>query len=445
MTTKDYGAYSLVISTSAIISTFSFQWLSISLGRFYPAHLTNPAPLFQTINRLFWFASVGTTVVLGIVMVFPETTGLKPELVLIVACIVIMQGRFGLGLQLTNALGKPLQYGLVSCLKSFVTLLVSAALIYAGTGLQGVLAGVLVGFGIASVLFNPKSMLLPIFGKPDWRLAKQIFRYGFPFTWTLLAIMVVDFADRFIINKYLGVERVAPYAAAYDFTQYAIGMIVNVLFLSSFPAIVTAFESGGAASAQKQMRVLGQGFLFVAPVAVAGLWVLSNDVAHVVFGSAIRQEAAQVMPWIALAVMVAGFKSFYLDIAFQLTHATRLQAATAIVMAAINLGLNFVLIPLYGSLGAAWATLAAFFAGSVVSAYFAARIFPLPDMWRDSGKTALALLPMVSVLLMTPVLGTVVGLVGKLLLGAGIYLATAWLLNLCECRVMVARILTRPV
>jgi len=75
---------------------------------------------------------------------------------------------------------------------------------------------------------------------------------------------------------------------------------------------------------------------------------------------------------------VAGIKAFHLDMAFHLARQSRWLVITSTVAALANVALNLLLIPHYGILGAAWATLAAFAVAALASGLFGRNAFSMP-------------------------------------------------------------------
>jgi O-antigen/teichoic acid export membrane protein len=88
-------------------------------------------------------------------------------------------------------------------------------------------------------------------------------------------------------------------------------------------------------------------------------------------------SAAPVIPVIAVSVMFSGmFVIVALGISLQ--RKTWLVAIFITISALLNVGLNIVLIPLYGSMGAAVATLIAYIALAVITYCVNQRIYPVP-------------------------------------------------------------------
>ena len=113
---------------------------------------------------------------------------------------------------------------------------------------------------------------------------------------------------------------------------------------------------------------------------VAALALLLPDVLIFVSRKVAYHAAAPVVPVIVLAFLFQGF--FLLSsIGITITKEARYYPMITAFAAALNIGLNFALIPGFGIMGSAWATVAGYalmaFAGAVISN----RLYPIPIRW----------------------------------------------------------------
>jgi O-antigen/teichoic acid export membrane protein len=91
--------------------------------------------------------------------------------------------------------------------------------------------------------------------------------------------------------------------------------------------------------------------------------------------------AAKAVPALAYSsVFFAGF--IVVTIGVGRTRQTQFNWIAATLAALLNVGLNFWLIPAYGMVGAAWATLAAYVLLMVVRTWNAQHVYPVPYQWR---------------------------------------------------------------
>lgn len=431
---EEYGGYVLGITITTIASSFLFQWLNAAIGRFYSKYLADPDKLMAVAVRGFWTSTVVAALLFLGALPFHEVFGVSPALVGILFLITVALGLHTLALQVANAQGAPVRYGLLSWAKGGGTLLAGFVLISYGFSDRGALLGFLAGLLFAVLAFAPIPWMRTKLGSEEKRLSAEMFRYGLPLTLNFLAILIVDVADRFMIGKMLGAAHVAPYAVAYDLVQQTVGPVMNVLFLTAFPLIVKAFEGEGDEPTQIRLHTLGSRLVGLGlPVAV-GIGFLASDIAEIVFGNDYRQVAGVIMPWLAAAIFVGAFKSYFLDVVFQLRHATKYQGYIAILMAAVNILLNLLLLPHYGVIAAAWATLAAFSVGALASWIMGKSVFLLPALGVTFWQSALACACMCGVMCSIPSSSGITWLLAKISVGIVTYAAMAWALDVAGFR-----------
>ena len=128
------------------------------------------------------------------------------------------------------------------------------------------------------------------------------------------------------------------------------------------------------------------GLLIVLGYVALGVAVLGRDLLSALVGEAFLSGAI-VVPVLACAVLLYQAQAIF---RIGLLKKKQTGAVSGIAAAAVvlNLVLNFVLIPWYGMLGAAWATLLAQFAHVLLTLRYSQRAYGVPFEW---GRMAAAL------------------------------------------------------
>ena len=428
---SEFGAYALGISISTVMSTTLFQWIGMAHSRFYNPNSEDSSEIISVVANGFWIA-FGFAAIIFLAMASIHTVlGVSPEMIGIIFLITVSLGRHTLALQIANTNNSLLAYGGLSWLKSASALLFGFVLIQSGVfSATGALVGLLIGLIFAVIIFDPNPGLYLKRGKVDQSIFKNMISYGLPLTLNYLAIVIVDFADRLMIGVMLGMGHVAAYSVAYDLTQQLIGPVMSVLFLTAFPKIVLVYENEGDKASRLLLNILGSRLVVIGLPITVGLGVLAGEVSEVIFGSEFSSDAASVMPWIALAIFLATFKNYFLDVPFQLRKNTKIQVYIATLMAIVNIILNLFLLPRFGVISAAWSTFAAFSVGAIASWLIGKLLFPLPDLrlvfFGSFGASAL----MAVFLHLLPPAEGFIWLIGKVIVGTFIYGTLAWLFNL---------------
>lgn len=371
LTPEQYGRYALGISAANVISALGFQWLNVSVGRFYSSRSISPARLLDAAYR--YATCVGAIVVLGALALAGSAalTHIAPTFILATAGLGVALGFHNLHMQILNADQNALRYGWLTASRAWLALALALAAVWCGWQATGALAGVAVGSAVAVILLGARRRdLRTVQDNAEENIGNKLLRFGLPLSLSYLSIVTLDSVDRFMLNHWRGEAAVGAYGAAFDLIQQTMGATLNVLYLAAYPRVVAAWEQDGAPAARAMLRPLRFAMLIVAPLAVLLFACLSSDIAHLVLGANIAGPAAEVMFPLALAVAFSGMRAFCFDIALHLRQSTRMQVLMTAMMAVVNLALNLLLIPRFGPMGAAWASACAFGCGMVASLWF---------------------------------------------------------------------------
>ena len=133
-------------------------------------------------------------------------------------------------------------------------------------------------------------------------------------------------------------------------------------------------------------------------------------------------------------IFIGAFKSFYLDLVFQSRNATKYQGYIAILMVVVNIVLNLILLPIYGAVAVAWATLAAFMVGALSSWVLGRSLNTLPSLGKDFLGSACATATMVFVLHLLPSSSGTIWMSFKISVAIITYALLAWALDVAGFR-----------
>lgn len=434
LSAEQYGLYALGMAGIGLCGSVLFQWIAVAVSRFYAAHMAEPDALLTEAYRLLLRIALFGLAITAIYALWSPMPAVSPLLAVAIGAGAIAMGLHSLGLQVANARGQPLRFGLLTASRGAFGLAAAVAFVVAGFGGAGAVFGVALACVLSVAIFGGWRQTRVRYDNP--KLRRQMVAYGLPLTLTYLATMVLDVSDRFMIAWWLGAPAVAGYAAAYDLTQQIVGAIMNVLFLAAYPRVVAAWEADGATAASQAMLPLSRAILLGTPLIIGIFIGWASDISQMIFGSAIRSDAAQIIPWVAFAIAVGCLKSYFLDIAFQLAKVTYMQVRITIAMAILNVILNLLLMPKFGVVGAAMATTAAFLVGAILSWLCGRRIGIYPTRPRDVISMLVTLSTIIIAMHFSPTTsyGIAFDAAIRLLFGLAAYAATVSITDLAGAR-----------
>lgn len=434
---EEYGRYALVVAGVGFFNVFFFHWLRLSLLRFLPAYLENPRPLLSTVLAGFIVLALLTGVA-GLLLAWLWPDPIWRGLIFLAVPLLWVQAWFELNLELARSRLQPVRYGLMSGVKAVSALTIGVLAVLWGLGAYGPLLGLLAG------------MLLAVFlwGWLEWRgafshssrsLLGELLRYGLPLTATSALGFVVSMSDRFLIAWFLGEGPAGMYAAAYDLGYQTLTLLMTVVNLAAYPLAVRALEQRGLEAARQQLRQNATLLLSVAFPAAVGLSLLAPNVTGVLLGEGFREEAARLLRWVALAILLSGVRVFHFDLAFQLGRHTLGQVWVVGAAALLNFVLNLLWIPIFGLLGAAYATFAAYLLALLLSIALGRRVFPVPIPYQDGLKITLASVLMGLLLWPSLKYQGLYALVAQVMVGSLAYVVLVGLFNVGGYRTKLLR------
>lgn len=197
--------------------------------------------------------------------------------------------------------------------------------------------------------------------KFDGYFAKSLLKESWPLIISGIGVMFYMRIDQIMIEKYIGHEAVGLFSAAVRLSE-TIYFIPTIICSSLFPALVAAKNLGGDEFSRKSAMLFELMTLLAITTAIP-VTILSSWIINVTFGAhyAAASEVLQIHIWAGIFVFlgVAGGRWLIVEkLAIQSMYRT-------ITGAFCNIGLNFLLIPKFGIIGAAYSTLISQFIASV--------------------------------------------------------------------------------
>lgn len=224
-------------------------------------------------------------------------------------------------------------------------------------------------------------MLMPVIRQFKISINPALWRsmmvYAIPLLFAGFAGAVNEAADRQLL-KYLLPEdeafsQLGVYGACYKLS------IFMTLFIQAFrygaePFFFSYFKYENAR--QVYARIMDY-FLLAMCVIFVGLNVFLEPIARIFLPNPAYREGLFVVPILLLANLFLGLY-LYLSVWYKLSDQTKYGAYISLFGAFLTIVLNIWWIPLWGYVGAAWATLAAYGAMMMISYFLGQRKFPIP-------------------------------------------------------------------
>ncbi len=238
---------------------------------------------------------------------------------------------------------------------------------FLGMGIKGIFVANLIASVFSFLAVMPEILRYYNF-RVDFDFLKKILKFGLPYLPASMAAMLVQVADRPILLELQGKEAVGIYSA-----NYKLGIFM-MLFVSMFQYAWQPFYLNNAKekNAKEIFAKVMTIFLTVAALIWITLSLFIDDIVRIpiLHGRYFIGEkywaGTFIVPMILLAYVFNGV-NVNLQAGFYIKDKTKYLPVVTFAGAAINIAANLALIPVYGILGAALATLASYFSMSLVS------------------------------------------------------------------------------
>lgn len=278
-----------------------------------------------------------------------------------------------------RALGN-LKYEAIGIVGSqFITLVLGSVFLYSGFPLIFlILAFVIPSFinvCYASIVLykNYQIKLLPRFN-PE--IFKYLGKIAIPFALAAIFARVYSYADSIILSKLAGNTAVGWYSIPYKIT-FAFQFIPLALVAALYPRFSEFFISDREKLVYYFERGIKYLLLIVLPIAI-GISVLAKDIVLSIYTS---EFLPSILPLQILMIsLIFSFLSFPIGAFLNACNRQGTQTAIIFFILALNVILNFILIPIYGVAGAAVSALAGNILLTVIGYVFVQRISKLSNL-----------------------------------------------------------------
>lgn len=440
-----FGTYAVAMITMQFFHMALFTWMEAAMVRFQArAERENDvANHLKTLYRLAFVTGViGFTLTVLVLYLSPLDDRLVFVLVfaLSATCLHII---FSLGMEAHKAAHRIKRYSVAYSSKVFISFSLGILFIFitplqASAPFLGIICGLLIVGGI-DFLFMMRQMRG---GQYQSKKAKTYFVYGAPLCIGLLLSYALNSADVYVIAAIMGSASAGEYSSGYNLAARSLEILFVWVSMAVTPVAITAMEEHGTEQTREILKGYGATLLWLAVPATVGIALVSKD-AGFILGEGVRGGAISVMPWIAFAGLISGYMTYYIHRAFMLSGQTHKFAWALVLPVILNLGLNFILIPRLGLMGAVWSTIAAYLLAIILATILARQDFPLPLPIRAAAEVFACSAAMAGAVIVLPLDGFTPGfftLMIKASVGITVYLIACWIINASDCRSVIADI-----
>lgn len=217
--------------------------------------------------------------------------------------------------------------------------------------------GRIIGTCLSTSLFGA-GILIYYFAKYKCFINKKYWAYALPISIPLifhgLSTNILGTSDRTIITYYCGASETGIYSLIYN-----LSMVASVLTASAesvwIPRMTRNLQDKDYRTFNKEVNV----YIYVVLFAFCGLLTIGHEMVLILGGEEYLVGTNMIFPIVASSFLMFIY-GIYVNIEYYYKK-TRMIALATIVAACLNLVLNFIFIPRFGAVAAAYTTLFSYF------------------------------------------------------------------------------------
>lgn len=378
LTPADYGAAEVMFAAVVAASILIRLGVIEALLRFYYLPGEQPDRVVSTsFAVLFWVGALAVAVAMPFAGPISEALLGEPEVelarVAIAGLWVLTLSEYLLTLFRVDERARA--YFTVTAISALATIALTVVLVvFLEMGALGLLLGSY-GIGAAVVVGLVGLQRRRLSLRFDLKLFKRMLRFGLPTMPAEITLYSLNFIDRIIIIRFAGLAEAGLYSLAVKFSQ-----AVNILargFHLAWPPLAYSITDDG--EARRLYARVFTWFSAVSAFAVVGIWLLARWIVRLLAAPEYFQ-AFEAVGLISTGAALYGLYMVQLVILGR-TGRTEFNLPATLAATLANVGLNLLLVPAYGIVGAGVALVASYLVVLVLMYVFTQRLFPVPYEW----------------------------------------------------------------
>ena len=215
--------------------------------------------------------------------------------------------------------------------------------------------------------------------KFEFRILMEMLTYGFPVALGNMVNITFNFTDKYFLNWFSNLKVVGTFTLAHKLSN-----IVNLLIVNSFMnAYMHNYFKGIHDKNNDRFYSRSFTYFLLAITFFSLLLIVFIDEAIFVFSANNKDysQAAVIVPVLTIGLIFGGVRQI-LTLPINKIKKTRIIGVLSILAGILNVYLNYILIPKYNALGAAYATGIVQVFSSLILLGFVVRLVNIPFEWK---------------------------------------------------------------
>jgi len=246
-------------------------------------------------------------------------------------------------------------------------------------GATGYLKGLMLGNLITLPIFIYITIKTINF-KFNFNYLKISLKYSLPIIPSLLSAWILNLSDRIFIERYFSMNEVGIYSLGYKIAGLVL-IISSGFKLAYSPLFFKIANSENKINSEKKLSKYNFNYILVIMLICFLISFFSKELIGLFFKKEYF-EVYKIVKLISIAYLFNQVSGLFNLSLYQMKK-TIIVMYIGLGSAIINIGLNYILIPVYGIYGAAYATILSFLMFAIIKYLMSAKYYPINLNWKN--------------------------------------------------------------
>ena len=243
-------------------------------------------------------------------------------------------------------------------------------------------SGMLKGELFANVILTPLVIYIT-YKTINFKFKSKIFleslKFSIPLIPGLLSAFVLNLSDRIFIERYFTLADVGIYSLGYKIAGLT-GVVSSSFLLAYGPVFYKHANSEDQVAAKE--KIYNYNYIYIMIVIIISFMItLFSKEAIIILLDPKYRNSYKIIPIIALSYLIMEITSVFNMMIYQNKKSVALMTII-LFSACFSIVINFILIPVYGAYGAAFATLISFIIVLILTWRYAQKCYYVPINWK---------------------------------------------------------------
>ncbi len=379
----EFGRYNITVLLGTIMFSVTFNWMIVSIGRFYFAEEHEGKTIATVIGAALILALFLVIISVAAHLILPSSW---VNSVYYAAVFCVGHAMHEMGAACLRQYNEGAKFAAVTILRHIIGVPLAVTFVLNDGGFEGAVIGMSIGAALTGACALGIAVRRSGVVVPEIKSIKIYFSFGFPLAVVSSTSTYFTMLSQSVLAYLVGIEAVGYFAAAHSLAMRSLRLPMGTLSRVVAPSIFRSYETMGRSSSNRE---LDRYFSFLALISVPILVALicATDVfTKTLFQPNFAAETSKYLRVLALASFILGLQGAYFSFSFMRSKKTLLQLVITFVMLIVHAILCFSFVIFFGADGASYAFLATSIVSLSAYYYFGQMVDALRLDFRDVTK-----------------------------------------------------------